>query len=57
MKIIELLIKESNSYERWQVSSSIRLLERNDYELTIFKFPNVNQCAYRELSSLVNLNE
>ena len=57
MKIIELLIKESNSYERWQVSSGIRLLERNYYELTIFKFHKVNQCAYRELSSLVNLNE
>jgi hypothetical protein len=27
MKIIELL-KEFNSYERWQVSSGIRLLER-----------------------------
>ena len=29
----------------------------NYYELTIFNFSNVNQCAYRGLSLLVNLNE
>lgn len=50
MKIIELLIKHFDSYERCQVSGCIRVIGENYYELTIFKFPNVNQCAYRELS-------
>lgn len=57
MKIIELLLKQFDSYLRCQVIWCIRLLGENYYELAIFNFPNVNQCAYRGLSALVNLNE